>query len=155
MMRPALSGLLLSIAMACSGPSSNGLARKDRVDASLYVRLGGVDALRVLVDEWILEVSSDARIREYFAEADMGTLKLRLVERICLLVDGPCVYRGRDLYEAHSHLQLEDRHLTAFLEGLEPAMRKVNIDGNEAQELRDRVRGLAAELAIAMGSESR
>ena len=116
--------------------------------ATLYERLGGVETLRVLVDEWMLEVTSDSRIRDYFVDADIAQLKLRLVERICVQVEGPCTYRGRDMYEVHGDLQLEDRHLRAFMDGLDAAMQRLPITGDLAEELHQAVAALAAELAI-------
>jgi hemoglobin len=119
-------------------------------DATLYERLGGVDVLRVLVDEWLVVASSDERIRDFFAGADISRLKLRLVERICVQVEGPCLYRGREMYAAHADLGLEDSHLRAFLQALEPAMQRAKIEGKAADELRIAIRGLAEELAIAV-----
>lgn len=119
-------------------------------DSSLYQRLGGVDVLRVLVDEWLVVASSDERIRDFFAKTDISRLKLRLVERICVQVGGPCLYRGREMYTAHADLGIEENHLRAFLEGLAPAMRRASIKGEAAEELRTAIRGLAEELAIAV-----
>ena len=163
-----LSGLLVassasaSLALATSsfgcggflgGSGANSAAQDKgeiREEATLYERLGGVDVLRALVDAWLLEASSDPRIRDYFGKADIAHLKLRMVERICVQVQGPCLYRGREMYEVHADLGLEDTHLRAFLQGLEPAMERVLLKGRAAEELREVIRGLAEELAIAV-----
>ncbi len=151
------SVLIATSAFGCGGflGGSGGAAPADsqgkiEEEATLYERLGGVDVLRALVDAWMLEVSSDPRIRDYFAHADIGRLKLRLVERICVQVQGPCLYRGREMYEVHADLGLEDSHLRAFLQALDPAMRRVKIKDGPAEELREVIRGLAEELAIAV-----
>jgi hemoglobin len=121
-----------------------------REEGTLYERLGGVDALRALVDAWLQEAGSDPRIRDFFGRADVGHLKLRLVERICVQVQGPCLYRGREMYEVHADLGLEDTHLRAFLQVLEPAMQRVLPKDAPRDELREVIRGLAEELAIAV-----
>ncbi len=141
----------LVLGAACSSTADSRTSQAPVAKDSLYARLGGIETLRVLVDQWILQASSDERIRDYFAHSDMAILKERLLERICLLVEGPCIYKGRDLYEAHEHLRLEDRHLTAFLDDLEPAIERADIAAEPAKELRELVRGLASELAIAVG----
>lgn len=135
------------------GGGGNGSAPSDVTiseESTLYQRLGGVDVLRVLVDEWLIIASSDERIRNFFAKTDISRLKLRLVERICVQVQGPCLYRGREMYAAHADLGIEDSHLRAFLEGLGPAMLRAKIEGAAADELRSAIRGLAEELAIAV-----
>jgi hemoglobin len=152
-----LSGLLIgTAAISCGGvfggSSPPPVRADDSVDAgaTLYQRLGGVDVLRAIVDEWLLEASSDERIREHFAKTDILRLKLRLVERICVQVEGPCLYRGREMYEAHADLGIEDSHLRAFLQALEPAIQRAKLEDAVAEEFRTVIRGLAEELAIAV-----
>jgi hemoglobin len=152
-----LCGLLIgALGMSCGGffggssPPPTTVDDSVDVDATLYQRLGGVDVLRAIVDEWLLEASSDERIREYFASTDIIRLKLRLVERICVQVEGPCLYRGREMYEAHADLGIEDSHLRAFLQALEPAIQKAKMEDAVAEEFRTVIRGLAEELAIAV-----
>lgn len=153
--------LVLSLSLGVAGLAASGCGGSSNASSTLptaevdnpetlYKRLGGVDVLRLLVDEWLLEVSSDARIRALFANVDIAHLKLRLVERICVQVEGPCLYRGRDMYEAHADLELEDSQVRAFLQALNPAMQRANIAEGPAEELRGVIRGLAEELAIAV-----
>lgn len=150
--RHILALVALSMSLACgggSGAKDSGTfpaADKD----SLYDRLGGIDVLRVLVDEWLLELSSDERVGAHFARADIAQLKLRMVERLCVEVEGPCLYRGRDITEVHAGMDLEESDLRAFLDTLDPAMKRANIEDAPAEELRDAVRALAEELAIAV-----
>ncbi len=113
---------------------------------SLYKRLGGVEVLRRLVDAWMLEVATDPRIRDFFAEADLERVKLRLVERICVLVGGPCLYRGLELRELHAPLGIEPRHMRAFVELLEPAMLRVKVAPAPARELREAMAVLGAQV---------
>jgi hemoglobin len=147
----ALLGLSLCLAGGtCSGGEPDSTLPATDKDTTLYDRLGGIDVLRVLVDEWLLELSSDARIGAHFAGADIAQLKLRLVERLCVQVEGPCLYRGREMAEAHADLDLEESDLRAFLDALDPAMKRAKIEEAPADELRDVVRALAEELAIAV-----
>lgn len=156
MARGLIAGVLVVGLCSCGGVFGGGGGAKAPPDGtitedeSLYQRLGGVDVLRVLVDEWLLVASSDERIRNFFAKTDISRLKLRLVERICVQVGGPCLYRGREMYAAHADLGIEDSHLRAFLDGLEPAMLRASIKDEAADELRSAIRGLAEELAIAI-----
>jgi truncated hemoglobin YjbI len=54
------------------------------------------------------------------------------------------------MYEAHADLGIEDSHLRAFLQALEPAIQKAKMEDAVAEEFRTVIRGLAEELAIAV-----
>lgn len=139
----AFSALVLSGCGSTARPAST---ENQSVEETLYQRLGGIDVLRQLVDAWILEVASDPRIRDFFADADIARVKLRLVERLCVLVDGPCLYRGGELREHHAELGIEEHHMRAFIADLEPAMKRVKIVGDAARELREAMQVLGAQV---------
>ncbi len=113
---------------------------------SLYNRLGGALVLQQLVDAWLLEAASDSRIRDFFRGADISHLKLRLVERLCVLVDGPCLYRGANVAEHHAGLGIRPHHMRAFLDDLRPALQRVGVDEALAKELREALVVLAAQI---------
>lgn len=139
----ALSGLAFS---ACGSTSRPANSENQTVEETLYQRVGGIDVLRQLVDAWILEVASDPRIRDFFADADIARVKLRLVERLCVLANGPCLYRGAGLREHHASLDIEERHMRAFIGDLDPAMKRVKISGEVARELREAMQVLGAQV---------
>ena len=49
----------------------------------LYGRLGGYNAITAVVDDFVANVAADKRINRFFANADIGRPKARLVEQIC------------------------------------------------------------------------
>lgn len=112
----------------------------------LFERLGGVAGLRAIVDEWVGTAAADPRIQDFFVDADIARLKLRLVERLCVAAGGPCVYRGRDLDEAHADLALRPEHVDAFLADLEAALVARGVDDATRDELLARVRRLAGAI---------
>ncbi len=146
--------IVLCSVFACRGGTTQGgesTAASAPAEESLYQRLGGIDVLRRLVDEWMLEAASDPRIRDFFVEADFARVKLRLVERLCVLVDGPCMYRGAELREHHAGLGIEERHMRAFLDDLAAAMERVEISGAVARDLREALQVLGAQIGTGMG----
>src|SRR4030095_14827855 len=64
---------------------------------SLYERLGGLDAIKAVVDEFVTRVAADARINKKFARSNIDRLKFELVEQICAATGGPCKYKGLDM----------------------------------------------------------
>tara|TARA_R110002095_G_scaffold192082_3_gene169922 strand:+ start:129 stop:632 length:504 start_codon:yes stop_codon:yes gene_type:complete len=142
-------GASLVLALAACRPATPPIASQTASKTpsdTLYQRIGGIDVLRSLVDAWILEAGSDPRIRDFFAGADIARVKLRLVERLCVVVEGPCLYRGAELREHHAGLGIEERHMRAFLEDLEPAMTRVKIAPGPARELREAMLLLGAQI---------
>lgn len=139
----------LAAALGCSSPA---VAPKGRAgssgtpSSSLYSRLGGSSAIQRLVDQWILEAATDPRIRQHFVQAPIATLKLRLVEYLCVRSKGPCLYKGRDLVEAHAALRLKEGDLAAFLEAFTRAAEGVDLDPAIVEELREELGDVAGDL---------
>lgn len=150
----AILAVAASALMACGGGSAapaGATTAAETPDETLYQRAGGIDALRRLVDAWILEAASDPRIRDFFVNADIARVKLRLVERLCVLAEGPCMYRGAELREHHAPLGIEERHMRAFLDDLEPALKRADITGAPARELREALLLLGAQIGAEIG----
>ncbi len=153
MMATRIVACVLVALLGCgtsSAPSTMESLGKTRND-SLYQRMGGIDVLRRLVDAWILEAGSDPRIRDFFVEADIARVKLRLVERLCVLAEGPCLYRGAELREHHASLGIEERHMRAFLDDLELAMKRAKIAPGPARELREGMLVIGAQIGAGFG----
>ncbi len=94
----------------------------------LFNQLGGHAGAQLLVGEFLQEVGTDSRINGYFATTDMDLFSRLLVEQICDVTDGYCVYSGRSMAEAHAGLGISQDDFTALVEDLLTAMDSLNID---------------------------
>ena len=104
-------------------------------DKSLYERLGGKDAIKAVVGEFVTIVGADARINKKFARTDMDRFKVMLVEQICAATGGPCKYTGLDMKTAHKNMGVTDGEFNALVEDLVGALDKFNVGANEKNEL--------------------
>jgi hemoglobin len=52
-------------------------------EKSLFDRLGGMDAITTVVDDFVGNVAADDRINGFFANTDIPHLKKMLTEQIC------------------------------------------------------------------------
>ncbi len=104
-------------------------------DKSLFERLGGKDAIKAVVDEFVTIVAADTRINKKFARSDIGRLKFELVEQICAGTGGPCKYKGRDMKAAHKNMGVTEGEFNALVEDLVKALDKFNVGANEKNEL--------------------
>ena len=74
--------------------------------ASLFERLGGSDAITLVVDSFVARCAGDDRINRKFERTDVPRLKKMLIDQVCEATGGPCTYDGRDMKETHDHEEL-------------------------------------------------
>lgn len=103
--------------------------------ASLYERLGGVGALRAVVDEFVSRVAADSRINAKFARTNIPRLKLHLVEQLCAATGGPCEYTGREMRHTHRNMKVTEGEFDALVEDLVSTLDKFNVASREKDEL--------------------
>jgi hemoglobin len=80
-------------------------------NASLYVRLGGYDAIAALTDDFLGRLTSDKQTGRFFqgvSKAHGQQIRQLIVDFLCLASGGPCVYTGRDMKSSHAGLGITD-----------------------------------------------
>jgi hemoglobin len=103
--------------------------------ATLYERLGGLDAIRAVADSFVARAAGDDRINAKFARTDVPHLKKNVVDQLCEATGGPCTYTGRDMREAHDAMQVTAGEFDAFIQDLEGVLDEFNVPQTEHQEL--------------------
>ena len=140
------TGVLLGAALAVSlvaGAAQTSLAGQQKAkpkasktkEKSLYVRLGGKEAITAVVDEFVARVAADTRINAFFAHTDIPKLKMNLVNQICEAAGGPCKYTGRSMKEAHKGMGVSTADFNALVEDLVAALDKFKVGEKEKNEL--------------------
>jgi hemoglobin len=122
----------VAVALVAYALSSTSAAAHSR---TLYQRLGGYNAIVAVVDDFVGNVAADKRINRFFARANIGRLKARLVEQICQGTGGPCVYTGGDMRSVHAGMGIESRHFNALVEDLGKSLNKFKVPPREQKEL--------------------
>jgi hemoglobin len=125
-----VSAALVAAALAVSPATAQTMMHK-----SLYERLGGIDAIRAVVDDFVGNVAADKRINKFFANTDIIRLKRSLVNQICQGTGGPCVYTGRSMREAHAGMGVRSRHFNALVGDLGKSLNKFKVPAREQHEL--------------------
>jgi hemoglobin len=103
--------------------------------SSLYARIGGIDALRLVVPEFLRTVAADERINYLFAMSDLEALQGKLVDFFCAATGGPCKYAGRDMKAAHANLPIGPKHFDAMVEDLTKALDHYQVPAREKGEI--------------------
>ncbi len=130
-MRPSSKFIVVSSILVVLGLS----ACASTPSPSLYERLGGQPAVVAVVDDFIGNVAADARINRRFAKTDIGELKARLVELICVGTGGGCVYTGADMKKAHAGMYVTEAEFNALVEDLVKTLDKFQVPAREKSEL--------------------
>src|SRR6187402_1242643 len=105
--------VMLAGAVACGGAKGGGdkaaeTQKPVMTDKSLYERLGGLDAIKAVVDDFVANLAADTAINARFANSDIPNLKAKLVEQICAATGGPCTYTGKDMVTVHTGMKISD-----------------------------------------------
>lgn len=129
---------LLVIALAACGGSKQqpaSAAEQPAAKNTLYDRIGGMDAIKSIVDDFVANVQADERIKRFFATSDTAALEEKLVEQFCEAAGGPCKYTGRPMKEAHTSMGVTDADFTALVDNLQKALDKHGVPPPEQKEL--------------------
>ena len=127
--------LLPAMFVACNkddGPSTP--------EKTLYERLGGINAITAVVDQFIANVVADNAINARFA-ATVATpsraqlLRLNLIDQVCAGAGGPCQYKGLTMKQAHVGMKITTAEFTALVGDLVAALDKFNVPEKEKNEL--------------------
>ncbi len=102
---------------------------------SLYERLGGKDAINAAVDIFYENVLADERVRQFFDGVDMDEQRGKQKRFLAYAFGGPANYTGKDMREAHKHLNLNDEHFGAVAENLQATLEQLGVPAAEIGEV--------------------
>lgn len=106
----------------------------------LYDRLGGIEAISAVIDDFLGNVVADDRINKFFSETVMSPERVRglrqgLIDLVCVGAGGPCEYKGRDMRSAHVGMKITDVEFDALVEDLVKSLDKFKVPAPEKAAL--------------------
>jgi hemoglobin len=112
----------------------------DKQSTTLYERLGEVEAISAVVDQFLANVASDNRINSRFTatvanESRLMLLRNNLIDQICQGTGGPCVYKGKTMLETHTGMNITSQEFSALVEDLVMALDEFDVPEKEKTEL--------------------
>ena len=131
-----------------------GAAATDTAQRTLYERLGGRDAIVMVVDSFVARVAADNRINKKFARSDIPRVKTMLVEQICNATGGPCTYRGRSMKEAHRNMGVTDGEFDALVEDLVATLNQFKVAKADQDALLNTLGSMRADIVERPGPET-
>lgn len=113
-----------------------GLFKKKQVpEMSLYERIGGEAAVNAAVDVFYRKVLMDDRISEFFDTVDMESQHVKQKAFLSMVFGGPNDYSGKDMREAHKHMDLTEEHFTAVAENLVSTLEELGVAKDDIDEI--------------------
>jgi hemoglobin len=144
MKRLALVPMLALTLVSCGG--SQKAADTAQADRSLYERLGGLEAITAVIDDFVANVAADTRINARFAKTNIPHLKQMLVDQVCQATGGPCTYTGRSMGDAHKGMHITEVEFNALVEDLTRSLDKLKVGEKEKADLLGALGGMKGEI---------
>ncbi len=101
--------------------------KKKEPEKSVYEKLGGADAIDAAVDIFYRKVLADDRINQFFDTVDMESQHKKQKAFMTMAFGGPNNYTGKDMREAHKHMNLTEEHFNAVAECLVGTLKDLNV----------------------------
>lgn len=83
---------------------------------------GGHEGLKALMDDFMVILLDDPRMRPFFEQVDQQRVKDKLAEQFCVILGGDCSYTGMDMVEAHAGIEVRHADFNILVEDLQIAM---------------------------------
>ncbi|MBC7598377.1 MAG: group 1 truncated hemoglobin [Polaromonas sp.] len=115
---------LISLVVATSSLLMAGVsfAQTAPQNDQLYKAFGEKAGLVTLMDDFMVRLLADPRTGPHFKPANQQRVKEQLVDQLCVLGGGPCVYKGADMKSAHANLDIKKSDFNALVEVLQQSM---------------------------------
>jgi hemoglobin len=137
----------LTLTACASAPSDAPSATSS--GPTLYQRLGGREAIKQVVDDFVANLAADPRVNGRFKNLDgakMAKLQTDLADQICDVSGGPCAYLGRDMKTVHAGMGITEAEWNATVEDLVKSLNKFKVGAKEQQELLSALGGMKKDI---------
>ncbi len=104
---------------------------------SVYEKLGGEAAMDAAVDIFYRNVLADDRVSHFFDAVDMQAQRGKQKAFLTMAFGGPNSYTGKDMREAHKHMQLTEVHFNAIAESLVATLEELSVPQDYIDEVID------------------
>ena len=124
----------IAFALILSGASISAMATDLSDEPSLYQRLGRLDTIISMVDDFAANLSADRRVNAIVPTENADAWKENLVRHICAETGGPCQSEKSGGYIATS-VNVVGSSRQAFQANLLKTLHKYNVRGSERSRL--------------------
>ena len=109
----------------------------EAAEKSLYVRLGGYDAIAAATDDLLGRLTSDPQLGVYWkghSKDSMRRDRQLVVDFLCEALGGPTFYRGRDMKTSHEGLGISESDWQVCVKHTVATLDALGVQGKEREE---------------------
>ena len=106
----------------------------DDTEKNLFERIGGIEVLEKIVDETVDASVNNPKTQRSFKDIKLKTLKKSIVQHLCHLTGGGCVYEGESMKKAHADAKISTAEFEVFVEIFRTALSR-HVGTREKNEL--------------------
>jgi hemoglobin len=110
----------------------------ERNEPSLYRRMGGYDVIAAAIDGMLMRMRGDPQFARFAmgrSEDSHRRARQFLVDQLCALAGGPCLYTGRDMKSSHKGLGITESDWQATMKYMRDSMTELKIPQREQDEV--------------------
>jgi hemoglobin len=115
--------------------------------ASLYEKIGGHDALEVVVEDFYCRVLDDDHLAGFYAGSNMKCVKARQVEFLSAVLGGPGPYSGTPIRQVHEGRGITMHHFAMVAAHLADSLCAAGLHPDTITEILQAIAPLAGEVA--------
>jgi hemoglobin len=127
--------LIMGLGCLAMGPTA---AANDVAKPSLYLRLGGYDAIAAVVTDLMQRLNADPELGRFWANRGADGLareKQLLVSFIVNRAGGPLHYAGRELEPSHVGMRITERDWQLLMKHLNATLAKFQVPAQERADV--------------------
>ncbi len=103
---------------------------------SLFVRIGGMEAVNAAVEIFYQKVLADKVINHFFEHIDMNAQAGKMKTFLAYAFGAPMAhYSGKKMREAHAHMNLTEEHFNAVANNLVATLNELNVPQDMIDEV--------------------
>lgn len=121
--------------------------KRQENSSSIYDRIGGHEALEVVVEDFYARVLADDQLSSFFAGTNMNRLKGKQTEFLAAALGGPEPYRGPSMKQAHQGRGITMHHFDLVAGHLTDSLCAAGVPDQTITEILGVVAPLAADIA--------
>jgi len=114
---------------------------------TVYDRIGGHEALEVVVEDFYVRVLADDQLSGFFTGTNMNRLKGKQVEFFAAALGGPEPYSGAPMKQVHQGRGITMHHFSLVAGHLSEALAAAGVSAETVTEILSAIAPLAPEIA--------
>lgn len=115
--------------------------------ATIYERIGGHEALEVVVEDFYVRVLADDHLSAFFSGTNMNRLKGKQVEFFAAALGGPEPYTGAPMKQVHQGRGITMHHFSLVAGHLADALAAAGVSAATVTDILSAIAPLAPEIA--------